>query len=48
MKIKKQKAQKKCAIEKKLKFQYYKKCLAATQFENKTNHLEKIKLIQKI
>ena len=43
-KIRKQGAQKKCLIKRKLKFDNYKNCLEATQLENKTDHLEKIKL----
>ena len=43
-KIRKQRAQKKCLIKRKLKFDNYKNCLEATQLENKTDHLEKIKL----
>ena len=39
MKIKKQKA-KKCVI-KKVKFEYYKSCLEATQIENKLTYLQK-------
>ena len=35
MKIKKQKAKKKCAINRKLKFQDYKNCLEASQVEIK-------------
>ena len=31
-----------CIVKRKLKFKNYKKCLEATQLENKTNHLEKI------
>ena len=42
--IRKQRAQKKCLIKRKLKFDNYKNCLEATQLENKTDHLEKIKL----
>ena len=42
MKIKKQKA-KKCAIKRKLKFQDYKNCLEATQFDSKVKYLEKNK-----
>ena len=41
MKIKKQKALKKCIIKRKLKFQNDKNCLETTQPKNKTNHLEK-------
>ena len=44
MKIKKQKAQKKRVIEKKLKFQDYKNSLEASQIENKISHLEKNKI----
>ena len=43
VKIKKQKAQK-SVTKRKLKFQGYKNCLEATQFENKINHLEKNKI----
>ena len=46
MTVKKQKAQKKCVIKRKLKFENYKTCLVATQIENKVNHLKKIKLIK--
>ena len=38
---KKAKGTKNCAIKRKLKFENFKSCLEATQFENKTNHLEK-------
>ena len=38
---KKGKCRKKCAIKRKLKFENYKNCLEATQFDNKINHLEK-------
>ena len=41
MKIKKQKAPKKCAIKRKIKFQDYKSCLEAAQIKSKINHLEK-------
>ena len=41
MEIKNQKAQKKCVIKRKLKFQDYKNCLEAVQIKNKINHLEK-------
>ena len=44
VKIKKQKAQKKCVIKRKLKYGNYKNCLEATKLENKINHLEKIKI----
>ena len=43
VRIKTQKGQKKCIIKRKLKFGNYKRCLEETQFENKTNHLQKIK-----
>ena len=43
IKIKKQKAQKKCVIKRKLKFENYKNCLEAAQTENELNHLEKNK-----
>ena len=36
---------KKCLITRKLRFNYHKNCLKATQLENKINHLEHIKLI---
>ena len=39
MNKKKQKSTKKCVIKRKLKFENYE-----TQFENKINHLEKVKL----
>ena len=35
MKIKKQKVQKKCVLKRKLKFKDYKKCLKASEIENK-------------
>ena len=38
---KKAKDTKKCVIKRKLKFEDYKNCLEAVQFENKINHLEK-------
>ena len=38
---KKVKGTKKCAIKRKLKFEDYKRCLGATELENKTNQLEK-------
>ena len=41
MKIKKQKAQKKCVIKIKLKFENYKNCLEATQLDNQIKYLEK-------
>ena len=31
-----------------IKFDYYKYCLKATQLENKIDHLQRIKLIQKV
>ena len=40
MKMKKQKAQKKCFLTSKLKFQYYKNCLEAARIENNIIHLE--------
>ena len=43
VKIKKQKAHKKCVIKGNLKFGNYKNCLAATRLENKINHIENIK-----
>ena len=45
VKIKKQKAQKKCLIKRKLKFENYKNCLQGSQLENKINYLEKNKII---
>ena len=36
---KKAKGTKNCVIKRKLKFETYKKCLEATQFENKINYL---------
>ena len=30
-----------CVVKRKLKFEYYKHCLEATQLENKINYLEK-------
>ena len=36
MKIKKEKAEKKCVIKQKLKFEYYKSCLKATHLKKKT------------
>ena len=38
---KKAKGTKKYVIKRKLKFEYYKNCLEATQIENKINYLEK-------
>ena len=38
---KKEKGTKKCAIKRKLKFEYYQNCLEATQFDNRINDLEK-------
>ena len=43
MKIKKQKASKKCITKRELKFRNCKNCLEAAQIENKINHLEKNK-----
>ena len=40
----KAKPTKRCVIRRKLKFENYKNCLEATQFENKIEHSEKIKL----
>ena len=42
IRIKKQEAQKKCALKQKLKFEHYKYCLEATQLEKK-NQIEKTK-----
>ena len=44
-KNKKAKGTKACVIIRKLIFQYYKNFLEASQIENETNHLEKIKLM---
>ena len=44
VKIKKQRAQKKCVIKRKLKFENNKNCFEATQRENKINYLEKNKI----
>ena len=41
VKIKKAKGTRKCVTKTKLKFKNDKKCLEATQIENKINHLEK-------
>ena len=38
VKINKQKAQKKCVIKKKIKFENYKNCLGATQLDNKIKY----------
>ena len=43
MKMKKQKAQKKCVIKRKLKVEDYENCLEATQIENKIKHSEEDK-----
>ena len=43
MKMKRQKAQKKCVIKRKLKVEDYENCLEATQIENKIKHSEKDK-----
>ena len=43
VKIKKAKDTKKCVI-KKIKFENYKRCLEATQLENKINHLKKTQI----
>ena len=44
MKIKKQKAQKKIVIKRKLKFHNYKNCLKAAQIGKKINYLRKRKI----
>ena len=41
VKIKKQKAQKRFIIIRKLKYEYYKNSLEATQLEDEINHLER-------
>ena len=41
LKKKQQKAQKKCGVKRKFKFQNYKNCLEAAQTKNKINSLEK-------
>ena len=41
--MKKRKGTKKCAIKRKLKFEHNKKCLDATQPENKVIHLNNYK-----
>ena len=43
MKIKKQKAQKKIVIKRKLRSEDYKTCFEVVQTKNKINHLEKNK-----
>ena len=43
VKIEKTKGTQKCVIKRKLKFENYKNCLEATQLDNKTKHLEKMK-----
>ena len=40
-KDKKAKGTRKCVIKRNLKFRHYKKCLKASQIENKINYLEK-------
>ena len=40
----KTKGNEKCVIKRKLKLKDYKKCLEASQIENKTNYLEKEKI----
>ena len=40
----KARVRKKCVKKRKLKFEYYKNCLEATQLDNKINHLEKNKI----
>ena len=42
--VNKAKGTKKCVIERKIKFENYKKCLEATHLENKINYLEKNKV----
>ena len=42
--VKIKKRYKKVCYKKKLKFENYKNCLEATQFENETNYLEKNKI----
>ena len=42
VKIKKEKAQKRFVIKRKLKFKNYENCLESTKLENKINHLKKI------
>ena len=46
VKIKKQNAQKKCIIKRKLKFETYKNCLAASQLDNEINYIQKMKLMK--
>ena len=41
VKMKKEKAQKKCVIKINFKFEDYRNCLEANQLENKIKHLEK-------
>ena len=41
---KKAKGRKKCVIKRKFKFENYRNCLEATQFENKINPLESSKI----
>ena len=41
---KKAKRTKKCVVKRNLKFRYYKKCLKASQIENKIKYLEKKKI----
>ena len=41
---KKAKGTRKCVMKRKLKFENYKNCLEGTQFKNKINNLEKMKL----
>ena len=43
---KKAKGTKKSDIKRKFKFQNYKICLEATQFENKVNYVDKMRLTQ--
>ena len=44
LRAKKLKGTKKCDIKRKLKFENYKKCLEATQLDNKINYLQKIEI----
>ena len=46
LRAKKLKGTKKCDIKRKLKFENYKKCLEATQLDNKINYLQKIEIIK--
>ena len=44
VKIKQQKAHKKCVIKKNIKFEIYENCLEATQIEDKINNIAKYKI----